>query len=54
MSHKADSVNQEANETWNTCPECGHEWADDAPTPGLLHRTRLCETCVDFDLRDEG
>lgn len=33
------------NETWNDCPECGKSWKDNIPTPGLLHRTRLCEKC---------
>ena len=33
------------NETWNTCPECKTSWKDEIPIQGLLHRTRLCETC---------
>lgn len=33
------------NETWNTCPSCNHSWKDKVATPGLLHRTRLCENC---------
>lgn len=34
------------NETWNTCPSCGHDWKDEVATPGLIHRTRLCARCV--------
>jgi hypothetical protein len=34
------------NETWNTCPECFKDWKDIIPIPGLLHRTRLCGTCL--------
>jgi hypothetical protein len=37
--------NMKNNETWNTCPECGKSWKDDISTPGLLHRTRLCDKC---------
>ena len=33
------------NQTWNTCPSCGVNWKDEKATPGLLHRTRLCEKC---------
>ena len=33
------------NQTWNTCPKCGHEWCDEVATPGLIHRTRLCDMC---------
>lgn len=33
-------------ETWNTCPDCGSRWQDEVPTPGLLHRTRLCDYCA--------
>lgn len=33
------------NQTWNDCPDCGKSWKDRIPTPGLLHRTRLCEEC---------
>lgn len=36
----------ENNETWNDCPECLKNWKDKQPTPGLLHRTRLCITCL--------
>lgn len=32
-------------QTGNTCPECGKQWLDDKPTPGIIHRTRLCEEC---------
>ena len=35
-----------AGETWNTCPECFRKWRDFEPTPGLLHRTRLCSVCA--------
>lgn len=35
------------NETWNNCPECGFTWKDRIPTPGLLHRTRKCNRCID-------
>ncbi len=38
----------ETNEqTWNDCPECGKAWKDKFPTPGLLHRTRLCHECIE-------
>ncbi len=33
------------NQTWNSCSECSKNWQDTVPTPGLLHRTRLCEKC---------
>lgn len=33
------------HQTWNDCPNCGLAWKDDEPTPGLLHRTRLCASC---------
>ena len=35
-----------AQRTWNTCPDCGVRWPDAVPTPGLLHRTRLCGPCA--------
>ncbi len=34
------------NETWNSCPMCGHTWKDNVPTPRLLHRVRICDKCV--------
>jgi len=34
------------NETWNSCPQCGKDWKDSTPVPGLLHRTRLCRDCI--------
>jgi hypothetical protein len=34
-----------ADETWNTCPDCGQLWKDPISTPGLVHRTRLCVLC---------
>lgn len=34
------------NQTWNTCPNCGKEWEDTVPTPGLIHRTRICDDCL--------
>lgn len=33
------------HETWNTCPDCGQKWRDPEPTPGILHRTRVCAIC---------
>src|SRR5262245_38313178 len=33
------------NQTWNDCPRCRKTWKDEIPTPGLIHRTRLCEEC---------
>lgn len=33
-------------ETWNTCPTCGAKWKDATRTEGLMHRTRLCGSCV--------
>ncbi len=38
---------QERFQTWNTCPECGQEWPSANPTPGVVHRTALCLTCVE-------
>jgi hypothetical protein len=35
------------HQTWNTCPDCGRGWPDPTPTPGLLHRTRLCASCAE-------
>lgn len=37
------------NQTWNSCPRCGHSWKDEEATPGLLHRTRLCANCADIE-----
>lgn len=34
-----------SNETWNDCPDCGKAWKDEVSTPGLIHRTRLCNEC---------
>ena len=34
------------NETWNTCPKCLRDWKDETRTPGLLHRTRICASCL--------
>lgn len=33
------------NQTWNDCPSCGKVWHDEVATPGLIHRTRLCDKC---------
>jgi hypothetical protein len=33
------------NDTWNTCPECEISWKDRSPTPGVIHRVRLCSSC---------
>ena len=33
------------NETWNDCIGCGKGWKDQNPTPGLIHRSTLCERC---------
>ena len=35
------------NETWNDCPNCWKTWKDKYPTPGLIHRTRLCHECIE-------
>ena len=32
--------------TWNDCPDCGANWKDLDPTPGMIHRTRLCPDCA--------
>lgn len=40
-------------ETWNDCPKCGKAWKDKIPTPGLLHRTRLCDRCSSRKADDE-
>lgn len=34
------------NQTSNTCIECGKQWIDEIPTPGVLHRTILCPECL--------
>jgi hypothetical protein len=44
MDIKSDSVKN--HETWNDCPECKRTWKDAEPTPGLIHRTRLCYWCL--------
>ena len=46
-------------DTWNDCPDCGAAWKDPVPTPGVLHRTRLCVECLrqlhpDFDTDAAG
>jgi len=33
-------------ETWNTCPECGKNWESIPPIPGVIHRTKMCESCA--------
>lgn len=40
------------NETWNDCPRCGKSWKDETPTPGLIHRTRYCNSCKEV-MKDE-
>lgn len=40
-----------AQETWNDCPQCGEAWKDEKPTPGLLHRTVLCDLCKQINKR---
>ncbi len=32
-------------QTGNTCPDCGKQWLDEKPTPGIIHRLRLCDNC---------
>lgn len=39
------SPSMKNNETWNDCPVCGYAWKDDVATPGVIHRTKLCERC---------
>jgi hypothetical protein len=34
------------NQTWNDCPKCGKAWPDEFATPGVIHRTRLCDDCA--------
>ncbi len=34
------------NDTWNHCVKCGKDWKDKIATPGLLHRTTICEDCI--------
>lgn len=34
------------NQTSNSCPDCGKQWLDEIPTPGIIHRTRLCKECI--------
>jgi hypothetical protein len=36
------------NVTTNNCLRCGKQWVDETPTPGLIHRTMLCENCRDI------
>lgn len=38
-----------AHETWNTCPFCGRKWMNAEPIPGVVHRTKACAHCFDFD-----
>lgn len=33
------------NQTWNDCPNCMKCWPDKVATPGIIHRTRLCDAC---------
>lgn len=33
------------HDTYNTCPDCDTGWKDAEPTPGILHRTRICDAC---------
>jgi hypothetical protein len=35
------------NETWNTCPICDYNWKDPNAIPGLIHRTRICSSCME-------
>lgn len=32
-------------ETWNTCPECGKSWQTIPSIPGVIHRTKQCDSC---------
>ena len=34
------------NQTWNTCQYCNKSWEDEIPTPGLLHRSVVCKSCL--------
>ena len=33
------------NETWHDCPQCGKSWKDTIATPGLIHKTIICDEC---------
>jgi hypothetical protein len=45
------NVKSICQETWNDCPQCGEAWKDPKPTPGLLHRTVLCDLCKQINKR---
>ena len=49
QTRRAESVESNIikdNDTWNTCPKCYKDWKDEIATPGLLHRTKLCDKCL--------
>jgi hypothetical protein len=33
------------HETWNSCVVCSRVWKDTIPTPGVLHRSVMCDIC---------
>jgi len=41
------------NETWNNCPVCGKNWKSVPPIQGILHRTRICQSCCDIYLDEQ-
>lgn len=43
---RADEDHGHALETWNTCPNCGAKWKDTVRTEGIMHRSRICGSCV--------
>lgn len=35
------------HQTYNDCPRCGHCWETIPSIPGIIHRTRLCDRCIE-------
>lgn len=52
---KSDIISWEMkdNETWNTCPICGKDYKDSVATLGVIHRTKICDSCVNGGRNDE-
>jgi hypothetical protein len=41
-----DEIRGFSHQTSNTCPSCGKQWIDKVVTPGIIHRTKLCDACM--------
>ena len=35
------------HQTWQECPQCRRTWAAAVPSPGVLYREQVCETCAE-------